>query len=249
MIRSLPSAGKPLALLTTSHPTPSILLTIPSASLPAVLSTSSISSLASSGGSISHLAVLRSHNTSRITIAAVLTHPAVGTESGRSVVYTCEISLPEKGIGMSSLLGVQQSTSTYLSQDSKHADTAGNVAKLLKDLSKAIKGATTVGPAEKVWADWIAVEDTKKKSGNGPILPESAVKQIVHLVFSSALTTKAASDEAGGEVETAITGVYARKIIQDLLSRRLVSDGMWTGGVVAGGLLPVKDWVSRPLPI
>ncbi|WVR05325.1 hypothetical protein IAU60_002339 [Kwoniella sp. DSM 27419] len=223
---SLPTSGKPLVLIPTSHPSPSLLLAIPLSTLPAVLASTSISSFTSTGA-ISHLSVLSSRE-GIITVGVVLSHLNGDGDSGRSVIYTCEVVVPPKGIGMAALLGVQQKTLTYLSPSSSGSSSTARTDgdkrqdELISQLSGSIKKKDVSG-AEKSWKDWASV--------NAEQVTEQLAKRIVTTVFGAALND-----------DGKVTGAYAGSIIRDLIQRGIVNDAMWKQGVVEEGLLPCGDW-------
>ncbi|WVQ98874.1 hypothetical protein IAU59_006005 [Kwoniella sp. CBS 9459] len=238
---SLPIAtGRPVVLLPTSHPTPSILLTVPLSSLPAVLSTTSVSSLTStSSGSISHLAILANKG-GVVSVGVVLSHLNADGQSGRSVIHTCEIVLPPKGVGMSMLLGTKDKTETYLSHSASPIESSSEGSKsrstlevekkqddFIAQLSSSLK-KNDISAATQQWAQ-ISVSETT--------VTEIFVKRILSTIFASALTEegklKASSPSGGG---------YAAEIVRDLVKRGLVVDSMWKGGVVVDGLLPCGEW-------
>ncbi|KAK8869661.1 hypothetical protein IAR55_000229 [Kwoniella newhampshirensis] len=225
---SLPSAGKPLILLPTPHPTPSLLLAIPLSTLPTILTSTSISSFTTTG-SISHLSVLSSRG-GVLTIGAVLSHTNSDGESGRSVVYTCEVGLPAKGVGMSMLLGTHAKSKTYLS-----AGLAENGKPEIRSASKKAEDeiiarvATSlkqhdVASTEKIWTEWIVKQDSS-------VLSEKFVRRLIEMILSSAL------DEEGKQI-----GSYPGSVVRDLVKRGVVSDSMWKEGFVIDGLLPLGDW-------
>ncbi|WWD16075.1 hypothetical protein CI109_100500 [Kwoniella shandongensis] len=224
---SLPSAGKPLVLVPTPHPTPSLLLAIPLATLPTVLSSTSVSTFTASG-SISHLSVLASRG-GVLTVGVVLSHKNSDGESGRSVIYTCEVGLPEKGVGMSMLLGTQTKSKMYLASESALGENkSGAKSAAEKAEDEIISTITTnlkrkdVASAERAWTEWSAKQ---------PVFSEKFVPRIVETIFSAAL------NDEGKQV-----GSYAGGVIRDLVKTRVVSDGMWKSGVVIDGLLPCGDW-------
>ena len=236
LLLSLPSFGKPLAMLPALHPTPSILLVVPSATSPALLTSMAVTST-TTNTSITHLALLGQTAPNVLVVGVVLHHG--GEDGGRSVVYTCEVTIPEKGIGLNALLGSSARTEEYLSI----ASTASS--------SRQING-TVDDPKEKIGSEIIALlakGDTKAaatrlekslNAGQKDQLSEKIIKKIVHAIFSTALPALGKE----GESESKKRGPYAPGMITSLLERRLVNDEMIEGGVVAAGLLPLEDWVS-----
>lgn len=233
---SLPTSGKPLVVLPTLHPTPSILLAVPSASSPALLSSMAVTT-STTNTAITNLALLGYSAPKVLVVGIVLYHGSI-EEGGRSVIYTCEITIPEKGIGLNALLGSQARTEEYLSIS-----------------NPGLKSKQANGPTESV-ADK-HVEEIIASLGKGDVATASTqldkylsnhkdqmdvkiVKKLVHAIFCTALPGL----EKEGETESKKRGPYSPKMVSTLLKRRVVNDEMVRGGVVAAGLLPLEDWVS-----
>jgi hypothetical protein len=161
-------------------------------------------------------------------------------DGGRSVVYTCEITIPEKGIGLNALLGSQARTEEYISLPSS-AQTNGKAdreedsrEKSISDIQKALsKGDTKAANAR--------LNDLLSDQNTTP--PGSFVKKLVKVIFETALP------DFGKEGESKKRGAYASTMITTLLQKGLVNDEMLSGGVVAAGLLPLADWVCLLLLI
>ncbi|WVQ71724.1 hypothetical protein IAR50_001265 [Cryptococcus sp. DSM 104548] len=226
IVCSLPSASLPLLLVPTSHPNPSLLLTVPSSTLPSIISTAPLSSLTSSG-TISALGVLSSAQ-GVFTIGVVLSHKhGEGDASvGRSVLYTCEVALPPQGIGMGLLLGTKSRTEEYLSvgdssKKQKKSEEERKEDKLVETVEKALRAKDVAGTS-KAWRNHTASET---------VFSSKLVKSLVNSIFGAALN---------GEGKP--TGVYAAEVARDLVSRGLVSDSMWKESIVVDGLLPLGDW-------
>ncbi|WWD09977.1 hypothetical protein V865_008109 [Kwoniella europaea PYCC6329] len=220
----LPTSGKPLILLPTPHPTPSLLLAIPLSTLPAVLSSTSISSFTSTG-TIEHLSILSSKN-GILTVGLVLSHLNSDGQSGRSVIYTTEVVVPPKGIGMGSLLGTKDKTQMYLSTSAAityKSDGQGEEEKVIKKVSESIK-KNQPSQAEHTLKGYLS-------KGDSTSISESFVRKIVKIVFSEAIND-----------EGKCKGTYSPGIIRLLLERGLVNDSMWKGSLVGQGLLPCGDW-------
>ena len=233
MTLSLPTFGKPLIVLPTLHPTPSILLSIASSTIPALLSSTSIAST-STKSTISHLAPLGQTSSHVLIIGVVLHHES--EDGGRSVVYTCEITVPERGIGLNALLGSQARTEKYISLPEAAQAGKANQKHEIQDKSMAdIQKALSKGDIKTANArlnDLLSDQNTA--------LPGSFVKALVKVVFETALP------DFGKEGDSKKRGHYASGIITTLLQKGLVNDEMLSGGVVAAGLLPLADWVSSP---
>ncbi|KAK4686673.1 hypothetical protein P7C73_g3446, partial [Tremellales sp. Uapishka_1] len=246
---SLPSTSKPLVLLPSSHPLPTLLLSVPLATLPAILASSPVSSF-SSTGTITHLSTLAQPTSSTFIVGIVMSHKNPEGDGGRSVVYATEVSLPAQGVGLNMLLGTQEKTSIYLSSKQNgevapqypfgYGESGDNIIEALQSGLKAGNVETT----EDAWLRWLHDEDAKavklasKKSAQAN-LPEVFVKKILDTVFFAALPGASNDDDAPSRK---MTGIYAMRVVRSLMNRRIVSDSMWKGGVVAGGLLPCKDW-------
>lgn len=228
-IVSLGMAGRPLAALAVPHPSPSVALTSPLPDLPAVLATQAISSGTTQ---ITHLAVL-SHSAGQYALGTVLSHPG-SDGSGRSVIHVLDVSVPEGGIGLSSLIGSADATAAVFAQRSAPH---GAVDKMLEGLRTSL-AANTPEKAEKGFQYWLDEEDKKAAAhahGGGKrqaVVPESVVRRVVTAVFDAAL-------EAKGK-----TKPYAGRIVAALAERRLLADDMYAGGLVLGALVPVGDWRS-----
>jgi hypothetical protein len=231
MSLSLPTFGKPLIVLPTLHSTPSILLSIASSTIPALLSSTSISST-STKTTISHLALLGQTSSHVLIIGVVLHHES--EDGGRSVVYTCEITIPEKGIGLNALLGSQARTEEYISLPSTAQAGKVDQEEQVRERSMAeMQKALSTGDIKAANArlnDLLSDQNTT--------LPDSFVKALVKVVFETALP------DLGKEGESKKRGHYASGMITTLLQKGLVNDEMLSGGVVAAGLLPLADWVS-----
>ncbi|OCF55802.1 hypothetical protein L486_06554 [Kwoniella mangroviensis CBS 10435] len=225
VLLSLPTSGKPLILLPTPHPTPSLLLAIPLSTLPAVLSSTSISSFTSTG-TIEHLSILSQKN-GILTVGLVLSHLNSDGQSGRSVIYTTEVVVPPKGIGMGSLLGTKDKIQMYLSTSSaaitNKSDGQGEEEKVIKKVSESIE-KNQLGQAENTLKEFLSKGDSTSVS-------ESFVRKIINVVFSEAI-----NDEGKSK------GTYSSGAVRLLLERGLVNDSMWKGSLVGEGLLPCGDW-------
>lgn len=185
---------------------------------------------------ITDLALLGQTAPNVLVIGIVLHHG--GDDGGRSVVYTCEVTVPEKGIGLNALLGSSARTEEYLS-----ISAAGSS-------SKQVNGTAEI-PEEKVVGEitaLLAKGDTKAAStrldkalaGQKDQLSEKTVKKLVNVIFSTALPGLGKETES----ENKKRGPYAPGLIRPLLERRMINDEMIKGGVVASALLPLEDWVS-----
>ncbi|WVQ69919.1 uncharacterized protein L199_008142 [Kwoniella botswanensis] len=224
VLLSLPTTGKPLILLPTPHPTPSLLLAIPLSTLPAVLSSTSISSFTSTG-TIEHLSILSRKN-GILTVGLVLSHLNSDGQSGRSVIYTTEVVVPPKGIGMGSLLGTKEKTQLYLSTSAAithKSDGQGEEEKVIKKVSESIN-KNQPSQAENALKGFLS-------KGDSTSISESFVRKIVNVVFSEAIND-----------EGKYKGTYSPGIIRLLLERGLVNDSMWKASLVGEGLLPCGDW-------
>ncbi|KAL0254090.1 hypothetical protein I308_101469 [Cryptococcus tetragattii IND107] len=238
LLLSLPSTTLPLVLLPTPHPSPSLLLAIPASNLPTILTTTPLSSFTSSG-TISALSIL-SVRSGVYTIGVVLSHKHSEREgsSGRSVLYTCEVALPERGVGMGLLLGSKARTGEYLEVEGAgkkqgKSELEKKQDKVLEGLEKALKNKDVAG-AQKAWKDWVAKESDAAEG----VFSDKFVRKVVNVVFGAAL-----NDDGKPK------NVYAGEILKDLVSRRVVSDGMWKEGVVVDGLLPLGDWENITLAL
>lgn len=235
LLVSLPTFGKPLVVLPTLHPTPSILLVVPSATSPALLTSMSVTS-STTNTSITQLALLGQTAPNVLIIGAVLHHS--GEDGGRSVVYTCEVTIPEKGIGLSALLGSSARTEEYLSisdsgsgskQVNGTAETSGE-----KEVSEIIT------LLDKRDANAASTRLDKILAGQKEQLSDKIVKKLVNAIFGTALPGLHKEGESEGKKR----GPYSPAMITSLLQKRMVNDEMVKGGVVAAALLPLEDWVS-----
>ncbi|WWC60934.1 uncharacterized protein I303_103510 [Kwoniella dejecticola CBS 10117] len=225
VLLSLPTNGKPTILLPTSHPSPSLLLAIPLSNLPAVLSSTQVSSFTSTGA-ITHLSILSKKN-GILTIGLVLHHLNSDGQGGRNVIYTTEVVLPSKGIGMGMLLGTKEKTQMYLSATKGGEETTSSAQKEETKFIDRLKGLLV----KKDDAASVKLVEERINSGTPQNLSEEAVRNILKAVFSSAL-----NDEGN------IKGHYSAGIISSLVRRGLVNDSMWQGSLVGDGLLPLGDW-------
>ncbi|KIR28839.1 hypothetical protein I309_02334 [Cryptococcus deuterogattii LA55] len=238
LLLSLPSSTLPLVLLPTPHPSPSLLLAIPAANVPTILTTTPLSSFTSSG-TISALSIL-SVRSGVYTIGVALSHKHSEGEgsSGRSVLYTCEVALPERGVGMGLLLGSKARTGEYLEVEGAEkkqgkSELEKRQDRVLEGLEKALKNKDVAG-AQKAWKDWVAKESDAAEG----VFSDKFVRKVVNVVFGAAL------NEDGKP-----KNVYAGEVLKDLVSRRVISDSMWKEGVVVDGLLPLGDWENITLAL
>lgn len=149
------------------------------------------------------------------------------------MLYTCEVALPERGVGMGSLLGSKTRTGEYLEVEGTEkkqgkSELEKKQDKVLEGLEKALKSKDVTG-AQKTWRDWVAKESDTAEG----VFSDRFVRKVVRAVFGAALNE-----------DNKPKGVYASEVLKDLVSRRVVSDGMWKEGVVVDGLLPLGDWVN-----
>ncbi|WWC69310.1 uncharacterized protein I206_103248 [Kwoniella pini CBS 10737] len=220
---SLPSSGKPTILLPTSHPSPSLLLTIPLSTLPAILSFTQVSSFTSTG-SITHLSILSRKN-GILTIGLVLNHVNSDGQGGRNVIYTTELVLPTKGIGMGMLLGTKEKTQTYLATASstRHSPSASNTTEddLIKKFQDLLNKKDDISAAK-------LLDD---RLDDNRVIPEEVVRSLVQSIFTSALNN-----------DGKLKGHYASSVIRSMVSGGLVNDSMWKESLVGDGLLPCGDW-------
>ncbi|WVO14021.1 hypothetical protein L204_101646 [Cryptococcus depauperatus] len=220
---SLHSPTLPLLLLSTNHPTPSLLLIVPSSSIPGVISITPLSSFSSSE-TITSLSIL-SHKGSVCIVGIVLSHQHAKEESssGRSVLYICEVVIPERGIGVASLLGTRSTTEEYLQfEQSEKQKTEGEKRQdeVIKSIEQKIQAKDGKG-AKKAWTDYAV----------NTVLEEKFVKRVLNSCFSVALTDEGKS-----------RGYYAQELMRDIVERGIVREGMWKDSVVVDGLLPLHDW-------
>ncbi|EIW69985.1 hypothetical protein TREMEDRAFT_29670 [Tremella mesenterica DSM 1558] len=235
-----PLSGRPLILLPSATPQPKLLLVTPSLTLPAVVKDADLSTFFTSG-SITSLSVISQVSGNIFVVGmVVLHHDSEGTE-GRSVLYTCELTLPAHGVGINTLLGSQARTKLYIRSTIKtQQDLNGQEASLIQTLKHALSHGN-VADAENLWKEWIDKEDEKAGKISGKVnLREVFVKKLLHVLFEAALPD---SIESAGEMNAeAKTNRYAGEIIKSLISRKGVNDDMWEGGLVMGALVPLKDW-------
>ncbi|GFZ45721.1 hypothetical protein JCM24511_03450 [Saitozyma sp. JCM 24511] len=220
----LPSKGQPLVLLPSSAPA-AILLTTPSPEVASILSESPLSSLSPSG-SISQLAILARPTPNSFIIGFVVLHSHSDGESGRSIIYTCEVTVPAKGVGLNALLGTQARTAKYFStarevEPAKLQRAAGAGAgasdrearceAIVNEIEAAL--STSASPegseanaheraskAEAIWSEWIGTESEQWEGEGKMPVPEASVRRLVNVIFSAALPSHA--DEGVSQSET-----------------------------------------------
>jgi len=153
-------------------------------------------------------------------------------------VYTCDINVPERGIGLNALLGSQARTEEYIALPTSKDEANGTVDhdeetrdKCMSEIEKALSKSDTK-PANARLNDLL--------SDQYATLPGSFVKKLVKVIIETALPDLGKSTE----VESKKRGPYASSMITTLLQRGLVNDEMIHGGVVAAALLPLSDWVN-----
>jgi hypothetical protein len=255
----LPSSGSPAVLLATSHPNPSIILATTTPSLTAVLSVTPIGTVVSPSASISSLSLLSHAPSGHFVVAATLTYTAdeaAGTAgTGRSVVYTVEVNLPERGIGLNLLLGTQALTSTYFQTSSSAKASDQSTEELLQVIQQTLSAsdgasAERASEVEKLYKAWFKDQEKRHNAINpkkrqSSAFPPETVKRLLKQIFDLALES---STNAQGVESKKPTGRYARGIVKDLITRKMVHDGMYEGGVITSALLPLADWVSVETP-
>lgn len=154
-------------------------------------------------------------------------------------MYTCDINIPERGIGLNALLGSQARTEEYIALPAGTTEINGSVDhdeevrdKCMSEIEKAFsKGDIKAANAR--------LNDLL--SDQYATLPGSFVKKLVKVIFETALPDLGKPTD----VESKKRGPYASNMITTLLQRGLVNDEMIPGDVVAGALLPLADWVSH----
>jgi len=168
-------------------------------------------------------------------VGIVLHHES--DDGGRSVVYTCEITIPEKGIGLNALLGSQARTEEYISLPST-TEANGKV-----DQEEEVRGKTMAEIKKSLSKGDIKTANARLNdllSNQEITLPGSFVKSLIKVIFETALP------DFGKEGESKKRGTYASTLMRTLLQKGFVNDEMLSGGVVAAGLLPLADWVRLP---
>lgn len=251
---SLPAAGRPVALTAINGASPALLLATLSPDLPAAFAETSLASLPTSG-QISGLTVLGTPSPSTFTVGFVVSHASSTPEddTGRSVIYTCDVTLPSGGVGLKDLLGSGPSTARYFSfpktvNGAAPGDVRGQrfIAQLRSVLEDSSDHSKAVEQATKLWSERFATDAAKAggKVAESSVLTPAFSKATLELVFGAALGKPVAeSDAAGTAVLATTSGPYASTIVTDLLERGLVDDEMVSGGVILGALVPLSDWV------
>ena len=216
------------------------------------MTSGAIASPSSSASSITDLSILARPSPNVFLVGAVLTHKSGEGESGRSSISICEVTLPPNGVGMNTILGRQAITSEYLCLDVPGSSAppllSRSIDELIRKLDTSLKGSEPLPRVEGIWKAWLTIQELgllKRKLDIREVLFEASVRNLLRVVFEAALTPveKNGADESS-RIRT--TRRYASRVVKDLLSRKVVTDTMWPGGVVAGALLPLGDWVSRP---
>lgn len=153
-------------------------------------------------------------------------------------MYTCDINIPERGIGLNALLGSQARTEEYIALPAGTTEINGSVDhdeevrdKCMSEIERALSKSDTKAANARL---------NDLLSDQYATLPGSFVKKLVKAIFETALPDLGKSTE----VESKKRGPYASSMITTLLQRGLVNDGMIHGGVVAAALLPLSDWVN-----
>jgi hypothetical protein len=222
---SLPVPGRSISLFAVSDPEPTILLVASSAEAVAVLQALPLSSiLPSTAAVITHLANVGSSAPGTFTIALTVTQ----TEGGRSGIYTTEVAVPEKGVGMNLLLGTQRATAQYFGPERHHRPSTFD--HLITGFAQTIPD----GSAMAAFEAWLQVAEKSSPANVAYHLPETQAKVIISAVFNAALQ----KTEEGYRK----TGVYASDIVQLLLRKKWVNDEMYPSGVV-NALVQLEDWV------
>lgn len=214
-----------------------MLLTIPSATIPALLNSVPISA-SSANATITYLALLGQTAPNVYIIGCVL-HHAGSDDGGRSVVYTLEVSVPEKGIGLNALLGTQARTAEYLSLVSASSGDRTARVKASDDGEKLVSGIE--GLLAKGDTTAATTRLYSHLSSHQP--SEPIAKRLLQAIFTTALPGLGRE----GDSESKKRGPYSAKMIATLLEKRVIQDEMIAGGVVAAALLPLEDWVSPSL--
>ena len=231
-IVSLPSSSRPLAALAVPHPSPSVALVVPSPELPAVLASTPISTAATN--SITHLAVIARPSDDSVVVGTVLSHPGADG-SGRSVIHVVDMALPVGGVGLALLVGSSERTASVFAKVGGASAPLPAADRMIESVCATLRSGTVdaVARAEKAFTSWVEDEDKSMQSiGRHATIPEPIARKAIDAVFSTALK------------DGKKTGPYAAKIIQTLVDRKAVADGMWLEGVLLGALVPAADWVS-----
>lgn len=224
---SLPIPGRPVSLFAVSEPEPTVLLVSSSAEAVAVLQALPLSSiLPTTAAKITHLANVGGSAPGTFTIALTVTQ----TEGGRTGIYTTEIAVPEKGVGMNLLLGTQRATAQYFGPEKHHR--ASTFDHLITGFTQTIPD----GSAMSAFEAWLQVAEKSSPANVAFHLPESQAKAVISAVFDAALE----KTEEGYRK----TGVYASDIVQLLLRKKWINDEMYARGVV-NALVQLEDWVSQ----
>lgn len=188
-LTSIPSP-KSLILHALSGTSTDILLSLPASDIPIVVASSDISSF-TTDGQISQISLLGSTSPSTYTVAFVVWHKHADKDTGRSVAYVCELSLPEKGFGMNLLLGAQARTATYLS-------TSGSGDKTQTDGSKPKGGDESrllkMLEGEPSVADWSTIRQIMSRDKT---LPSKTMVSILKKAMNPENLDKVYSDFLG----------------------------------------------------
>lgn len=144
-------------------------------------------------------------------------------EATRTTVYTLEISLPTKGIGMNILLGSQVETARFF-----HLSQGGNNNSPFDKFIASLKGGISSGNALKVVEGWVQTHSLSLDNA----MPENQAKGILTAIFGAAFK------------EGEVSGTYAKEVVSLLLEKQWVHDDMYPGGVLSA-LIKLGDWVSR----
>lgn len=206
-----------------------ILLVASSTEAVAVLQALPLSSiLPTTQAQITHLANVGLSAPGTFTIALTVTQ----TEGGRTGVYTTEVTVPDKGVGMNLLLGTQRATAQYFGSEKHHR--ASTFDHLITGFAQTILDGSAMGAFEA----WLQVAEKSSPANVAFHLPEAQAKAVISAVFDAALE----KTEEGYRK----TGVYASDIVQLLLRKKWVNDEMYPGGVV-NALVQLEDWVCSSL--
>lgn len=220
---TLPTSGRPVSLIATAEPEPTLLLVSAASGVAAVIASHSLASLAPSAqGTIVSLSLLSTHTPFVVAVGVSYKND----ESTRTAIHTVEVALPAKGIGMNVLLGTQVETAKYF-----HTNQGGSSGSFDKFIT-SFKEAIASGKALKTVESYVQVHNYGPSSG----MPESQAKAILSAIFGAA--------SENGEVKA--DGPYAGDVVSLLLEKKWVHDDMYPGGVLAT-LVKLGDWVSHHL--
>ena len=231
----LPSAGRPVSLVAVREPELSLLLVSSFGHVTAVLTVSSLTSIAPvADATVSHLSIVSSSAPGSFIIAVTLAYN--GESGSRTAIHTVEVNLPMNGIGMNLLLGSQKATLEHFVPHVQQSQKSTSFETFIASFTDKLAKNEGLASFEK----YLKNEENGFTAMGKPItvyqMPDGHVKSVLGAVLNSATKKQAGGSEKIDQES---------KVVNMLTKRLWVNDEMYSGGVL-NTLIALKDWVSFP---